>query len=95
MNFVAQFRIVQRLIMLCTVIWIGVVLYKTGIIAGVVSTFNVTDSNPKPIFNFNVNDTKLSDEVKTILNDVNLQTSAASVLYQVRKRNYAFPFMYF
>lgn len=84
MNFVAQFRVVQRLIMLCTVIWIGVVIYKMGVISGVVTSLTSQDTAKPVYFNFDINNSCIPVQVREILNREDMQLSAASVLYQVR-----------
>lgn len=69
--------------MLCTVIWIGVVMYKMSVISRVVSSLTAQD-NTKPVyFKFDINNTKLPAEVRTVLNKEDMQPSVASVLYQV------------
>jgi len=84
MNFVAQFRIVQRLMMLCTVIWISLVLYKTGIISSIISQVTLySQDTPTPPPYFNTNHTRLPDSVKDILNNPDMRPLAAKVIDQV------------
>lgn len=84
MNFVAQFRVVQRLIMACTVIWITVVMYKTGILSSLASQITLHKEAELVVPNFNVNDSRLSEEVRSMLNNTQLKPIVALVLDQVR-----------
>ena len=84
MNFVAQFRIVQRLIMLCTIIWISLVLYKTGIISSVVSQLSLyTQLGENRYYNFNINDTRIPEDVRRTLNKPDMIAAVGRVLHQV------------
>ena len=96
MNFVAQFRIVQRLIMLCTVIWIIVVMYKTGIIDSLKSQLTIAvggveESVTSPYHNvFNQSDTRLNDNIKGILRDGKMAHSVHSIVHHVSKQSKLF-----
>jgi len=81
MNFVAQFRVVQRLIMVCTVLWIIVVLYKMQIVIKLLQMFWPPET---PVyFAFDTNDSQLPVKVREILGTEELQPAVANVLYQV------------
>lgn len=86
MNFVAQFRVVQRLIMVCTVIWIVVVLYKTGILSSLASQLSLYARSPDDsrYFSFDINDTRIPEGVRETLQDPVMRPVAARVLHQVR-----------
>lgn len=92
MNFVAQFRIVQRLIMMCTVIWIVVVMYKTGIIDSLKTQLTLAvggvQEEPSPYHNvFNQSDPRLHDSIKDILRDRRMASSVNSIVHHVGTSN--------
>ena len=75
--------------MLCTVIWIIVVMYKTGIIDSLKSQLTIAvggveESVTSPYHNvFNQSDTRLNDNIKDILRDGKMAHSVHSIVHHV------------
>ncbi|XP_067945903.1 sterol regulatory element-binding protein cleavage-activating protein-like [Watersipora subatra] len=82
MNFLAQFRVVQRLIMLCTVCWISLVLYRAGVFTRLASYLSYAQPAQPAYFNFDLNDSRISEEVRQTLSDPDMVPAVRRVLHQ-------------